>query len=100
MKKLFVVLIGILGILFSANSQNPQWLNYTHGDKIYSLADEGNNLWVGTVGGLLKLDKITGMATFYNKGNSGLPYNKVSCITIDESGTKWIGTYGMGCCGI
>ena len=92
MKKLFVVLITILGLFFSANAQDPQWLNYNRGDKISSLAEEGNNMWVGTIGGLVKLDKITGISTFYNRANSGLPYNQISSITINENGIKWIGT--------
>ncbi len=64
-------------------AQNPQWLNYTNGDNINALAEDGNNMWVGTSnGGLVKLDKITGIPTFYNKTNSGLTDNIVLAITI------------------
>ncbi len=76
-------------------SQNPEWINYTCGKDITSLAEEGNYLWVGTEGGLVKIDKTSGNPTFYNKANSDLPDNRVSVIVVDGSGNKWIGTcYG------
>lgn len=94
MEKLTLILFSIIGILLNSNAQNPQWLNYTNGDNIKALAEEGNNIWVGTEGGLVKLDKTTGNQTFYNKSNSGLPDNVVLSIAIDQNGTKWIGTKG------
>lgn len=51
---------------------------------------------MGTSGGLVRIDKSSGDPTFYNRSNSGLPYNFVFSIAIDESGNKWFGTYG-GC---
>nr|MBC8489071.1 hypothetical protein [Bacteroidota bacterium] len=96
MKKLILLLITVIGIACYTNAQNPQWLNYTNGDNIYALAEEDNNMWVGTYGGLVKIDKTTGIPTFYNKANSGLPDNWVYAIAIDESVTKWIGTGGGG----
>ena len=96
MKKLIFLLITILSITFSTNAQDPQWLNYTNGDCITALAEEGNNMWIGTTGGLVKLDKTTGIPTFYNSANSGLPGSTIRAIAIDESGTKWIGTAGGG----
>jgi len=59
---------------------------------ISSLAEEDNFIWVGTNFGLVKLDKTTGIPTFYNKSNSGLPNNSINSIAIDGSGLKWIGT--------
>ena len=34
---------------------------------------EGDIVWVGTTGGLVKLNKTTGEKTLYSKANSGLP---------------------------
>ena len=62
-----------------------------------AVAIEGNNIWVGTAGGgLVKIDKTTGIALFYNKANSGLPDNYVNSIAIDGAGNKWIGTMWGG----
>ena len=87
----------IFSIFFSVSfAQNPEWVNYTNGDRVYALIEDGDYIWAGTLGGLVKIDKISGETAFYNKANSGLPYNRVESITIDGSGNKWIGTYGGG----
>ena len=96
MKKLTLLLIIIIGITCYTNAQNPQWLNYTNGDNIYALAEENDNMWIGTNGSLVQLDKTTSILTFYNCANSGLPSNVIRSLAIDENGTKWIGTLGGG----
>jgi len=73
-------------------SQNPEWINYTAGNYIFSLAIEGDYIWIGTTGGLVKLNMLTGEKVNYNRGNSGLPNNYVRVIAIDSQGNKWIGT--------
>ncbi len=87
-------------LLFISNfslSQTKEWIVYTSGNYISSLAEEGNYLWVGTRGGgLVKLDKTTGEFIVYDKLNSGLPDNDVYGIAVDGQGNKWIGTYGGG----
>jgi ligand-binding sensor domain-containing protein len=77
-------------------SQNPEWINYTNGDNITDIAIEGDIVWVGTTGGLVRIDKATDITIFYNKANSDLPSNDITCIAIDENGNKWIGTSGAG----
>ncbi len=57
-------------------SQNPEWINYTNGQDINSIVIEGDYLWAGTNGGLVKINTITGETTFFNKA-SGLPDNNV-----------------------
>jgi len=98
MKKLksnfiFIILISTISIV---NAQNPQWINYTKSNSVYAFAEEGENMWVGTDRGLVKLDKITGNTTCYDRANSGLPHDVVNSIAIDNNGMKWIGTYGGG----
>jgi len=78
-------------------AQTPNWLNYTYGEYISCIAEEGNFLWVGTNGGLVKLNKFNGNPVFYNKANSGLADNTVSAIAIDSQNNKWIGT-NQGLC--
>ncbi|MEN6511268.1 MAG: hypothetical protein ABFD00_05480, partial [Chloroherpetonaceae bacterium] len=92
MKK-FTLLFIVLASSMLCYAENPQWLNFTNGNEINAIVEEGNTMWVGTDGGLVSIDKTTGDPTFYNRANSGLPYNHVSSIAIDGSGTKWIGTW-------
>ena len=98
MKKITLLSIVLISMAGFTNAQNPQWINYTYGGHIITtLAGEGNNVWIGTSGGgLIKIDKTTGIPTYYNKANSGLPANYVSSIAIDGNGTKWIGTFYGG----
>ncbi|MCX7761424.1 MAG: hypothetical protein N2252_01155, partial [Candidatus Kryptonium sp.] len=91
--KLSFVLLLASSILFS---QNPEWVSFTYGNDVYAIAFESNYVWVGTSGGLVRLDRTTGAMTFYNKLNSGLPDNRVYSIAIDGQGNKWIGTDGGG----
>ncbi|PIP76684.1 MAG: hypothetical protein COW85_12920, partial [Ignavibacteria bacterium CG22_combo_CG10-13_8_21_14_all_37_15] len=96
MKFKFKTLYFLMVIVIIGYSQTPVWENYVDSKPITSLADEGNNLWVGTTGGLIKLDKSSGEKTLYNKGINGFPDNYINTITIDSVGNKWIGTKNGG----
>ena len=96
MKKLTLLFFAMISLTYLLCAQNPKWINYTRGDIIYALASEANTIWIGTNGGLAMHDKTNGITQFYNKANSGLPVNNIRSITIDEEGTKWIGTDGGG----
>ncbi len=68
-------------------------------DSIYSMyLDRHNDLWLGTNGGLDKLDRPTGGFIHYDlemntKGDIG---NKVNCIREDLNNNLWVGTaYGL-----
>ena len=77
--KNIIALLLVFFFCFSttALSQNPQWLNYTNGDQVITIAVEGDFIWVGTVEGLVKINGISGEKTFFNKANSGLPVNTI-----------------------
>ena len=93
MKKFFYILLTwLLCLHTTALSQNPEWINYTNNDEILSMKMDGDNIWIGTTVGLVKLNKNTGDKMFYNKLNSSLPSNWISCINIDKNGTLWLGT--------
>lgn len=74
------------------SQEELEWTNYTCGKFVNCIAEENNYIWVGTTGGLVKIDKFTGIPVFYDKGNSGLPTIRIYCIAVDSQGTKWIGT--------
>jgi len=72
----------------------PEWQQFTSGDHILSLAEEGDYIWAGGKGGLAKINRIDDTNIFFTNNNSGLPHNRINSITIDANGTKWIGTKG------
>ena len=55
--------------------------------------EDGDCIWTGTNGGLVKIDKTSGETTFYNRANSGLPDNEVYSIAINGRREQVIGYY-------
>ena len=81
--------IFIISILFlPVFSQNPEWIYYKNGSDVRTIAIESENIWAGTNGGLVKIDRITGDKIFYNKNNSNLPDDDITSIAIDKSNNK------------
>ena len=96
MKNIYLLLVAAISLAFRVDAQNPQWLNYANCDQIKTMAEEGNTMWIGTNGNLVKINKTTGEHTSYNAANSGLPGNTINSVVIDNFGNKWIGVWGGG----
>jgi ligand-binding sensor domain-containing protein len=92
MRKILSFLFFILWAFNFLFPQSPEWVNFTANKNILSLTVEGNYIWVGTKGGLVKLNMLTGEKVNYNSANSGLLDNLVLAIAIDLQGNKWMGT--------
>ncbi len=63
------------------------------------LKDRKNNLWIGTGGGLDRLNLRTGTIKHYNaatKEPGELGGNVISCLYEDSAGMLWIGTHDAG----
>lgn len=93
MKKLVYIL---LVFALPCYAQNPDWINLTNGNEVSAIVSRGNDLWIGTDGGLVKLNKTTEELTFYNRANANLPDNHIRTLAIDSSGYLWIGTQYSG----
>jgi len=66
---------------------------YTNGDNVTALAEDGEYIWVGTnTVGVAKIHKTQGPIEFYTTVNSPLPDNNINAIALAEDGTKWFGT--------
>jgi len=76
MKK-YILFSVICAVACWSNSfaQYADWINYTSGQGVHALADNGNELRIGTWGGLAKFDGTNW--TVYDTSNSGLPDNWV-----------------------
>ena len=58
MKKLARTGILILSFLTTPLlAQYEDWVNYTNGDKVWVIVEDGNYIWIGTEGGLVKINK-------------------------------------------
>lgn len=58
---------------------------------VLSMLREGSRLWVGTKGGLMKIDIATGQARVYNQTNSGLVQDYVYGI-VEQDGVLYLAT--------
>ncbi len=93
MNKLF--LIGIIFIFFLKFSyaQNPEWSSFSNTDIINCIADDGSDtLWVGTRGGLVRLEKSTKKPHFFISSHKGVLLGEITSMVIDKQGKKVIGT--------
>jgi len=79
-------------VQYPLDDWNGEWKQYTYGGNIRSMAAIGDEMWIGTEGGLVVLDQATGHTTLYNTLNSALPRNDIRAIAADKDGAVWIGT--------
>jgi len=87
MKHFCIILLLFLSLF--TYSQNPQWLNYTNGENINDILLEGDNVWVGTDGGLVEINLNSGSRSFFNRASHLIPDNRVRSITIDNMNQIW-----------
>ncbi|MDR2621644.1 MAG: T9SS type A sorting domain-containing protein, partial [Dysgonamonadaceae bacterium] len=77
-------------------SQLTGWVNYTNGDMVTKILNDGDYLWIATDGGLVKMNKQTEEKTFYNRANAGLPENHLRSLAKDSNGNIWVTTQNQG----
>jgi len=98
MKTLLTLLFGLIisPVLFA---QYPGWENITNTNKVMSLCNDKDTLWIGTFGGLVKYNKKTSESYCYNRANASLPTNSIRDLAKDNKDNLWIaGQYnGIGC---
>lgn len=68
-----------------------QWANYVNDHIIYATAVEGDIVWVGSQGGLTKINRVTGEKQSFLPSNSGMKGFGIQSILVEDDGTKWLG---------
>jgi len=110
-----MVLIGTALILSSCPSSRPSiesdlvkktpasgpivWKHYnTHSDPIRSMTMDGDDLWMGTMKGIIRFNPKKGEHEIYTPKNTngGFIARAVYILSVDSKGNKWVGTYGGG----
>lgn len=85
---LFSLILAV--VINSVSAQHQGWTNYTCGKVVLDFDQEGNKIWMATIGGLVCHDKITGNQEFYTVANSCLKSNELNSVGVDTLGNKWI----------
>ena len=88
--KIFILLFIPTGYIQAQTDVWPEWENYVNTQKVLDILVDGDNLWLATHGGLIRISKSTGERVVYNKGNSNIPGNRVNSIEIDTDGNIWL----------
>ena len=82
-----------------------EWRQYTvadglPNDHIFTVKADGHWIWIGTEGGLARLDKRSGKIRRWAE-KDGLPWRVVSAIDVHPAtGEVWLGLFGGGLSGL
>ena len=100
--------IGTAQALFRLDLESQHIITYHHSDSeqnslttgaVGPIAADGlGNIWIGTTGGLNRMNLITGAVTrfVHDRIRNSLSHNKVFALRFDERSLLWIGTLGGG----
>lgn len=87
--RLFIVTLALAFVTaVGETARADTWECFTSGNRVLSIAREGDSLWCGTSGGVFRWDRRNGTYTRYTTVN-GLADNYVYTVFIDSKGTKW-----------
>ncbi|MEI6575088.1 MAG: two-component regulator propeller domain-containing protein [Bacteroidota bacterium] len=78
------------------NAQNNQWNYYNSYGYVTGINELGNKIWITSYGGLVQHDTVSNSDEYLNNLNSGMAYNKVTCMAKDLNGRMLLGTFGHG----
>ena len=94
--KLFLIVHLCFFYAITSFSQITEWEYLPKSYMITCFAEEGDFIWIGDKTGVVKMNKTTGVKTYYNKATCDIPDNTILCMTIDKNGVKWFGTESHG----
>jgi len=86
------MLSALLLNYFPAHSQFDGWRNFTQTTPITSLADYGKEILVGTSGGIVRINKTTGLKTVMTKATTKLFSIDITSMLVDKNNQLWLGT--------
>ena len=87
---LFVISMSLIVQVSFSQSSNNNWKYFSNGEIITDIAEGNNDIWVGTTGGLVRINKQTLQETLINRTNSGILFNKITDIYVDQNNKLWV----------
>lgn len=78
-------------VVFPTSCVQENWKQHNSSHNIEALLDDGDFIWTGGIGGLVRWEKATKMPTKYTV-LEGLPSNQVLALAKDMAGNIWVGT--------
>jgi len=95
MKNASCILLCLLLLSMNAYSQTGEWQQFSNGEDVQAVYQQGDAFWIATEGGgLVSFDGENWEV--FTPDNSGVPFGTLICVTVDNSTKKWIGSFGAG----
>ncbi len=99
-----VFLLGVSAVLISGagcrsnrtDPEIPAWTNYRINTSVFSMAFQGDLIWVGTDRGILLYHLKEDRVVSKFDSSNGLVSDVITVIKIGPTGGVWVGTYGGG----
>lgn len=86
----------LLVLLLNTTLFSQTWINLANKDWIYSIDEDHDFLWIGTSGGIVKLNKLTRETITYDRANKRIPDNSVLAINVRPVDSVWVGSRRSG----
>jgi ligand-binding sensor domain-containing protein len=83
-------------LLLNQLSFSQTWKNLTSKEWVYSIDEEDDFLWVGTSGGLVKLNKQTKESVAFDRATARIPDNNVLSLCVEANNYIWLGSRFSG----
>ena len=86
-----IYMTAFLSGMGMASGKYPGWTVYkANGKAVNAISIRGDEVWVGTSGGVAMIDRVSNETVVFNTSNSGLPDNEEPAFAaMDSSGNKW-----------
>ena len=96
--RILFTLMSLAGLtVLIASAQDHRWFHFAPNDRILSMAEDGGNLWVHTLDGLVKFDMAEGQFEYFDKTNSQIGSEYIHGLArVGGGGTVIIVTYDLG----
>ncbi len=89
----YLIIFVIIFFVRMVSAQSNPWVSYQANTNVYDIAEENGTLWIGTNGGVVHYDLSSGNKEYFKKTNSGLAFDYVNSVYIDNQGSKWFCTF-------
>lgn len=91
-----LIFLFLLSLFFNIHAQpTNQWINYSKDYIFYDIDFDGDDVWISTMGGLVKLNQPSGTTHVFTGSNSGITSSQINNVHVAKNGDKWICTaYG------
>jgi len=91
MSRLSNIIVILFFVALSAHAQLTDWRNISSKNFVMKIIHDQNFLYVGTKGGIVKIDKQSGEQTVLKRADGSMTGNSITDMVLHD-GELWVGT--------